>query len=524
VNLLPELESARVWLAHALWEQGKGDAARQECSRLLTQNPDSLDAMRLLASIEAGCGHLRQARQLLQTIVQKVPGSSRALNDLATFHAGQHAYAEAIDLLRRAIELAPGDARLRFTLAGHLLTTGFPDKALSEFDAGLSLDPDSSRGKMGRLYALRGLGRTQEVIEGSRELIEKDIYPSEVWWSLSSLRTYDFRDNDVERMQALRKSAALSGTDATYLDFALGKAMDDRGRYDDAWRYYISGNAGRRKVMQWDRDEHEHAISTIIDCFDAETLARSVTKHSGGDLPIFIVGVPRSGSTLVEQILASHTAVEATTELPYFAGLGEGQVFASSGDAPPIRDADAEQLARISDRYLRATEIHRREGVTYFVDKELDNFLYSGLIAMALPQARIIDVRRHPLDACVGNFRQWFGHGKAFSYDLDDLAHYYLQYRRIMRHWSEVMPGRVLEVCYEDLVDDTESQVRRMLEYCDLPWEPACLDFHRRGRAVTTASSEQVRQPIYRTAIGFWKNYEKHLADLRQSLAAVLVQ
>ena len=316
-------------------------------------------------------------------------------------------------------------------------------------------------------------------------------------------------------MKALRQSAGLSGVDAVFLDFAIGKAMDDREQYDDAWAAYLSGNEGRRKAVQYDAAEHKARVDAIIEAADAQTVTRTASSQADSVTPIFIVGMPRSGSTLVEQILASHSAVEATTELPYMTGLGERYILAETDEA---------MLTRIGEHYLQTAGLHCTKSRPYFTDKEPENYLYASLIAMSLPRSKIIDVRRNPLDTCIGNFRQWFGHGKEFSYDLDELADHYLQYHRLMQHLGDVLPGRILEISYEELVDDTEAQIRQILEYCGLPWEAACLDFHENKRVVTTASSEQVRQPIYKGAVGFWKNYDDHLDGLKASLASVLDQ
>jgi hypothetical protein len=233
--------------------------------------------------------------------------------------------------------------------------------------------------------------------------------------------------------------------------------------------------------------------------------------------------MPRSGSTLIEQILASHGDVEATTELPYMTGLAARRIF--SEDKTPyeaLANLSSSDLAAIGDEYLKATKMHRQLSTPYFIDKAPDNFLYAGFIAMILPNARIIDARRDPLDTCVGNYRQWFATGKEFSYDLDEMADYYLQYCRIMQYWDDIMPGRILRVDYENVVNETESEVRRILQACDLTWDENCLRFYESERQVTTASSEQVRQPVYKSAVGFWKHYESKLESLKEILASVI--
>ncbi|MCW8924653.1 MAG: sulfotransferase, partial [Xanthomonadales bacterium] len=441
--------------------------------------------------------------------------------DLARFHADQFAYAQAIDLYRRAADLEPGNPLYHFSLGRYLLVAGLSKEALEAYDRGLALKPDSPHARSARLDALRALGRTGEVVAGYRKLIDDGIDTAACWWSLSSLRTYSFSDEDIERMTALRESTDASDVERSFIDFALGKAMDDRKSYDKAWQFYLEGNATRRKFVEYDSARFRSRIDSIIEGVDANLLQRGELVPPQAVTPIFIIGMPRSGSTLIEQILASHSEVEATLELPYMQGLGKRYMF-SDENRLPIADLETDQLQAIGDRYLEATELHRIEAKPFFIDKLPDNFAYIGLIAMALPGAKIIDARRNPIDTCVGNFRQSFGRGKEFSYNLNELADHYIQYRRVMEHWERVLPGRVLTVQYESLVENTESEIRRILSYCGLPWQQDCLNFHESKREVTTASAEQVRQPIYKSAMGFWKNYEPHLEELIATLTPLI--
>jgi tetratricopeptide (TPR) repeat protein len=520
-QLLPELQSSWVGLALSLKNQHKLDEAEAVCRQVLARQPDDLFTMRLLAQVLEEQGRTSEAGQLFQSVFDRAPGSANAVADLARFHAHRFEYAQAIDLYRRAAELEPDNPLYHFSLGRYLLVVGFSKEALEAYDRGLVLNPDSPHAQSARLNALRALGRTEEVVAGYHRLIDKGIDVAASWWSLSSLRTYSFSDEDLERMTALRGSAEVAGIDRSFIDFALGKAMDDRKNYDEAWRFYLEGNATRRKLVDYDSARFTSRIDAIIESVDENLLrlGQSVTPRAA--TPIFILGMPRSGSTLIEQILASHSDVEATMELPYMQGLGKQYLF-SDTDRLPVADLEPEQLQAIGDQYLKAAELHRTESKPFFIDKLPDNFAYIGLIAMALPGAKIIDARRNPIDTCVGNFRQSFGRGKEFSYDLGELASHCIQYRRVMAHWEQVMPDRILTVQYESLVENTESEIRRILSHCGLPWQEACMNFHESDREVTTASSEQVRQPIYRSAMGFWKHYEHHLGDLIGRLAPIL--
>ncbi len=520
-ELLPELQSSWVGLALSLKNQHKLDEARDVCERILARQPKDLYTMRLLAQVLEEQGQMVEAGQLFQAVYDRAPGSAQVVADLARFHAQQFAYAQAIDLYRRAAELEPGNPLYHFSLGRYLLVVGFSKEALEAYDRGLALNPDSPHAQSARLDALRALGRTDEVAAGYRKLIEKGIDMAACWWSLSSLRTYSFSDEDIDRMTALRESMAADDIDRSFIDFALGKAMDDHKSYDKAWRFYLEGNTTRRKFVEYDSARFRSRIDAIIEGVDANLLQRGQLVPPQAVTPIFIIGMPRSGSTLIEQILASHDDVEATLELPYMQGQGKRYMFADQNPLP-IADLETDQLQAIGDRYLKAAELHRIEAKPFFIDKLPDNFAYIGLIAMALPGAKIIDARRNPIDTCVGNFRQSFGRGKEFSYDLNELANHCIQYRRIMEHWERVLPGRILTVHYESLVENTESEIRRMLKYCGLPWQQACLNFHESNREVTTASAEQVRQPIYKSAMGFWKHYEHHLDELIDTLTPII--
>ena len=326
-------------------------------------------------------------------------------------------------------------------------------------------------------------------------------------------------------MQSNLGSEELGDTSRVNFLFALAKAFEDRGDFERAWDYYATGNASQRVDEYYDPVQTEFINDAIVDVFDAELLAE---KSGGGDpdrAPIFVVGLPRSGSTLIEQILASHSTVEGTSELPY---LGRVAMSLNRNRADGInypqsvRELGSENFVALGKDYLRRAGRHRVEGTGHFIDKMPNNFPTIGFLHLILPNAKIIDARRHPLDSCLSCYRQLFARGQSFTYDLTDIGEYFLQYQRLMDHWHAVLPGRVLTVQYEELVGDFENQTRRLLEYCELPFEDACLRFYETDRPVRTPSSEQVRQPIYTSSIGFWRNYECHLGELRDVLAPCL--
>jgi hypothetical protein len=339
------------------------------------------------------------------------------------------------------------------------------------------------------------------------------------------MRGYAFSDEQLSTMRQQLESEDGDDNTRIHMAFALARAAESQDRYDEAWTHYQHGSRLKRAQVKYDPVTTEMTHNAMIQTCDHELLGRSASADFSKPGPIFVLGMPRSGSTLVEQILASHSMVEGSGELPYIVMLTSalGGTQQDTKRYPEVLDdMTADQVLAIGESYLYHTRSHREQKLPYFTDKMPANFTHVGLIHMALPHARIIDTRRHPLDTCVGNFRQLYAKGKNMTYDLYELAEYYLEYDRIMAHWDAVLPGRVLRVRYEDVVADLEGQTRRLLDYCGLPFEDACLDFHRNERPVNTASSEQVRQPIYADSVGYWKHYESQLDEIKEILAPVI--
>jgi len=521
LSLSPQMQKLEKAEAHRA--RGELADAARICGEVLAKDPGNILAMRLLARVSTEGGHLPEAERLWRRIVELKPDSAESVADLARFCSKQNYHDEAIRLFERSVELDSSNPSVHLALAQLLFSGGMPQHALAAYDATLTLDARRASARIGRAHALRTLGRADEAVDAYLQCIHDDVNACEAYWSLSSLRTYNFSDAEVEKMRALRASVDLEEMDLVYLDFALGKAFDDRKCFDDAWQHYLSGNALRRGQVNYDGKKLKSDVDTIIATMDNRMLERTLPRDDQSVKPIFILGMPRSGSTLLEQILASHSKVEGTTELPYLTGIGERNLTTGPERSyPSLTSLSGKQLLTLAEHYLQSTEVHRVEGCEYFIDKMPDNFLYVGLIALLLPNALIIDARRGPLDTCVGNFRQLFGQGKVFSYVLQELGDYYLQYLRIMQHWDEILPGKVLRVQYEDLIENTEAEIGRMLSFCGLEFEENCLNYHQTDRIVTTASSEQVRQPMHKSAIGFWKNYQSHLDGLIEVLRPAL--
>ncbi len=457
--------------------------ALRQCARLPL-------AYRGLAPALVRLGRLEEAEAAVRYLEKIEPLSPQTWVAIASVATRMMRLEEALDAYQRAALLQPDEAGLKIS-AGHLQKT---------------------------------LGRRPESEASYKAALQIDPRRTEAWWSLADLKNYVFSDAEIAEMQRL-----LSGGDGqgeAPLHFALGKAFEQRAAYRQAFAHYARGNALRRLDEPFAIEVFERRCARIRAFFDAEFFA---AHRGGGDpspAPIFIVGLPRSGSTLLEQILASHSQVDGTMELPNILAM-----VAQFDDLAPGRDgypdtvgrASCAQLAALGRRYLDETA-PLRSGRAHFADKLPNNFSHIGLIAAILPRAIIIDARRHPMDACFSTFKQHFAEGQTFSYDLTDLGRYYRCYLSLMDHWDAVLPGKVLHVQYEDMVREPDAQIRRLLAHCGIPFEPACLEFHATRRAVRTASAEQVRQPLYTSSVGYWRHFERELEPLRRALGESLAR
>lgn len=510
-------------LARAIAMQQSGDLknARIECGRLLAQEPGNLAAMRRLALISAEEGQHQEAERMFRHISDIAPESVIPMLDLANLNLQKSNYPRAISWLERAAKQAPNEKEISHKLAQTFLMIGNADESLRQYSICLSRDPNDSHATLGKGNALRALGHGNEAIESYQQGLLSEKTFANACWCLASMRTYEFSDRQLQQMTEHQTRANTSAA-ATHLDFALGKAQDDRGNYSRAWQHYRSGNARHRQEIRFDMIEFEQHLDAIISTYSDTFCNRCTASMDADVIPIFIVGMPRSGSTLIEQILASHPEVESTAELPYLIELAKAVNVANRDQPLPVVDLQEKQLNSFGVQYLSSTEVHRTEKKRYFIDKLPSNFPYVGFIHLILPQAVIIDARRSPVDTCVANFRQLYALGKEFSYDLDELPEFYLQYHRIMTHWQVVLPQKVLRVNYEGLVADQEQVTRKILDHCGLNWDSTCLNFQFTQRTFSTASSEQVQQPLYSHSVGFWRHYDDNLVELIENLKPII--
>jgi tetratricopeptide (TPR) repeat protein len=504
--------------AAAALHENRLDVAERILKPHLKEDPFDVRAIRMLAELAWRIGRTRDAEHLLRRALEISPDFTAARAQLALVLGRMGRPAEALPLLDQLFEDDGeniGNLNLKAATVARL---GDFDDAIEIYEGVLRRAPNQPRVWLSYGHMLKTVGRQAEGIAAYRKSLEFAPTLGEAWFSLSNLKTVKFDEADIGAMGAALAKQGLSDHDCFHLDFALGKAMHDASRADEAFAHYSAGNELRRKSQPYDRAETGAVVDRAIAAFTREAFEERAGGGCSAADPIFIVGMPRAGSTLVEQILSSHSMVEGTSELPDLPQLARREPGYAKGS---LLLSDEERAKR-GEEYLRRTSVQRRTDKPYFIDKLPNNWLFVPFIQLVLPNAKIIDARRHPLGCCFSNFRQHFARGQAFSYDLTDLGSYYSNYVRLMAHVDKVLPGRVHRVIYEKMVDDTEAEVRALLDYCGLEFEPSCLTFYETERAVRTASSEQVRRPIYRDATEEWRRYEHHLGPLKESLGEVL--
>jgi tetratricopeptide (TPR) repeat protein len=491
----------------------------------LKRQPTDVAAIRMLAEVAARLGRFEDAEKLLKRALELAPSFLAARHNYALVLHRQSKAADALAQIDLLLAADPHNPSYRFLRASALTRIGEYDAAIALYRNILGEHPTNARAWLSIGHALKTAGRQQEGVDAYRRSAELAPHFGEAFWSLANMKTYRFSDADVAAMQAQLERGDLNEEDRFHLDYALGKAFEDRGDYARSFEHYQAGARRRRAGLAYDADETSRTTQEHIGFFTKELFSRRAGQGAAAADPIFVVGLPRAGSTLIEQILSSHSAVEGTMELPDILMLakriGGGRV---RGGAYPgaLADMGAAQLKALGEEYIAATQVQRKSGAPFFVDKMPNNFQHVGLIQLILPNAKIIDARRHPLGCCFSAFKQHFARGQSFSYDLTDVGRYYADYVALMAHYDTVLPGRIHRVFYERMIADPEAEIRRLLAYCGLPFEQACLDFHANTRAVRTASSEQVRQPIYADAVAHWRNYEPWLAPLKAALGPAL--
>jgi tetratricopeptide (TPR) repeat protein len=514
--------------AISLFSDGELAQAEQIIRAFLLRHGDHPEAMRVLAKIGVANDVMDDAETLLAAVLVLQPDYHAARHDYTHTLILRHKYQQALEQARRLLDLDQDNTEYRALAATALVGLGNHQQAITLYRGMIADRPDDPEMRLWIAHALKTVGQAGEAIEHYRAAITARADFGDAYWSLANLKLYRFSDDEIARMRAQEAAPGTSPPDRTHLCFALGKALEDRGETAESWHYYQRGNGLKRAASRYRPEIIETNTARQIEVCTRDFFARRAGWGDHSPDPIFILGLPRSGSTLLEQILASHPRVEGTQELSDVQRIVlELQGRDADLDNPrypaALTGLTREDFLRLGQRYMEDTRVYRT-GKPFFIDKMPNNFRHIGLIHLMLPRARIIDARRDPMSCCFSNLKQLFAQGQEFTYSIADIARYYRTYLELMRHWDSVLPGRILRVQHEDVVADLQGSVRRILDYCGLPFEPACLEFHRTARSVRTPSSEQVRQPIFRDGLDQWKRFEPWLGELKRALGDALVR
>jgi tetratricopeptide (TPR) repeat protein len=481
----------------------------------LTLHPENVVALKLLADIFFNNGDYGSAEPLLAKCVELAPGFTAAKHRYATVLVARKKFGPAKSQLADLLLSDPQNLNYRSLMAYTLGHVGEYERALKYHEQVVQEVPDEPRAWMAYANDLRAAGQQDLCVAALRRVIALNPSFGEAYWTLSDIRTFQFSPAEIESMRRQLARSDLALHDRVFFHFSLAKAFDSLERYEDAFDEYEKGNALQRSAIDYNADRTTHEFAQLKEVFTPEFFSERSAVGCRASDPIFIVSLPRAGSTLVEQILSTHSAVEGTRELPTLQSIAR-QI--NSPFPHSLRNVHASEFERMGQQYLDETRVFRKLDRPHFTDKMPSNFAYAGLIQLMLPGAKIIDVRRHPLDCCLANFKQVFAPSLKFSYSLTDVGRYYRDYVDLMAHFDEVLPGKIYRVSYERLVNDPEREVRSLLHFLDLPFEQDCMRFYATNRGVRTPSSEQVRMPIYNKAIGGWRKYEAKLEPLKRAL------
>ena len=519
VKLPPEIVTA-----FSMFADNEIYDAEQLLRRYLLSHGNHVEGMRLLAQIGVKMDVYDDAEFLLQSALGLAPDYDALRYDYVLVLLRRHKHVLAREEIEKLLKKDPHNREYRTTHA--TICTGFGDyeKAVPMYRDILSEAPDRPEVHLSIAHALKTIGRTGEAIDSYRAAAAGRPRFGDAYWSLANLKTYRFTDSEIAQMRADEAAPRVGLEDRYHLCFALGKALEDRGDYPESFRYYERGNALKKSESRYRPEPLERNARLQAEVCTREFFDARQGVGSPDSSPIFIVGLPRSGSTLLEQIIASHTRVEGTMELADIPRMVQELQGRETKDSTPrypgiLAELKPEDFMRLGEMYLADSRVYRT-GKPFFIDKMPNNFRHLGLIHLILPNARIIDARRDPLACCFSNYKQLFASGQQFTYSVEDITRYYKMYVDLMAHWDRALPGKVLRIQHEDVVEDLEGNVRRILEFCNLDFEPACVEFHKTDRRVHTASSEQVRQPINRDGVDQWRNFDPWLGPFKAALAA----
>ncbi|MGI9271968.1 MAG: tetratricopeptide repeat-containing sulfotransferase family protein [Woeseiaceae bacterium] len=519
--LPPELLSVRNMTAERRYFQ-----AERLCRHFLQSNPQHVEGMRLLADLGVKSGVLDDAEFILESAVEFEPNNLLARHDYMTVLYRRQKYEESLEQARLLRQADPHNLDYKISYANQAVAVGDYDAALGIYSDAIRMRPNSAELHLVHGHALKTIGRLDDAIAAYRHSFRARPSFGDAYWSLANLKTYRFVDEEVASMRNLEADPDTVVEDRAHFCFALGKHYEDVEKFADSAEYYERGNSLRKSQLRYDSNHMTERLNLQKQYCKADLFAtKSGYGHDSAE-PIFVVGLPRAGSTLLEQILASHAQVDGTLELPNIPSLAFRLAGRRTIDEEPrypsiLHDLTAEQCEKFGSAFISDTQVHRG-GAPFFIDKMPNNFRHIGLIHMILPNAKIIDARRHPMACCFSGYKQLFASGQEFTYGLTEIGHYYRDYVELMDHWDDVLPGKILRVQYENIVADLETEVKKILDFCDLPFDQNCIEFHKTERSVRTPSSEQVRQPIYTGGLEQWRNFEPWLDPLKLALGDVM--
>ena len=505
--------------------EGRLIRAEEMCRAFLQHNPKHVDAMRMLADIGARLNVMEDAEFLLESAITFEPDHVSARLEYMQILRKRQNYEAALEQAQILYDRNPQDPVFQSNLAIESMHNNQFERAFELFDQVLEKQPGDPSTLTSRGHALKTYGKHEDAVESYRRAYRSMPDHGDAWFGLANLKTYRFTDDEVALMQREEAGDRLGYNARAQVCFSLGKAFEDRKEFEPAFEYYRRGNELKRVQSRYDADQMTEEFAAQREVCTAELFEKHRGEGCPAPDPIFIVGLPRAGSTLLEQIIASHSQVDGTLELPNILSLAHRlrrrkQVSDESQYPQVLHELTGDQLRQFGEKFIEDTRVHRADA-PFFIDKMPNNFRHIGLIKLILPNAKIIDARRAPMSCCFSGFKQLFAEGQEFTYGLAEVGRYYHDYVHLMRHWHDVLPGDILHVQYEDVVADTETQVRRILDFLGLSFEKACLEFHKTERVVRTASSEQVRQPINTKGLEAWKPFEPWLDPLKDALGDV---
>ena len=490
---------------------GRLKLAEETYKKVIKKDKDNIDALRLLGLLAFKTKDYDISERLFMRVLEIDPTFSLAWDNLAKLFRVQNKLSKSIPAFENLIKLDPYNFEALVSLGTIYIKLSKYHQGINLYEKSLTIKPENPRVYLSLGHALKTIGQREKSEIAYHNAIKFYPFSGEAYWSLANLKTYKFSKKEISNMKlAINKN--IHPNEQIQMHFALAKALESNNQFEDSFNHYKEGNWLQRKQIKYNSEEYKLSIDDVITFFKSNKDIFKSRANIKNDDPIFILGLPRSGSTLIEQILSSHSLIDGTQELPNIMAISRDIKLIDPNNGYPnnLMNIDTSSFNDFGQKYIDETR-WARSSKPFFIDKMPNNFVHIGLIKLILPNAKIIDARRNPMDACFSCFKQYFAKGQHFTYDLDDIARYYKDYLRLMDFWNELFPREIFTINYEDIINNPNKKIRELLNFCNVKFENSCLDFHKSKRPVKTASSEQVRQPMYKTGLDYWKNYRNNL-------------